>query len=407
MTSRAKYWASAFAVVAMSQAVAQGTNSPAELPASDYRGNQFVDSRGCAFIRAGVSGDVVWVPRMSQDRRQLCGFMPTFARAAPVEPAPQNSPVIVSTAEPAETAPAEDVPPSPVVVVEQDITDADDQTVLVLDSGDFVSAADVPVPPVQDDIQPNTDEQIAEASAQPEDAGGVTEVVDLQEPDLEPQLDDVDVQAPSAATDEPNTPAAQPVQPVQTASASASAPRQSRNPRQTRRPRSTTPAPPPVMTRAEACAFTARYGVPVRNTTTGLLIECGGADGGPIAHLGEPHGEARLAQGQFASQSDLPQSDYAALQSTATIGATPQNTIAAHPMRHRYVQVATFAVRANADAALAQLRAVGLPSGYADVAQNGRDLRVVVVGPFTQRHDLIAALRAVRAGGYRDAYTRR
>ncbi len=53
--------------------------SPAELPPSSFKGRQFVDSRGCVFIRAGVDGSTNWVARVARDRRMICGFKPTFS----------------------------------------------------------------------------------------------------------------------------------------------------------------------------------------------------------------------------------------------------------------------------------------------------------------------------------------
>ncbi len=68
---------------------------PAEYPPSSFKGKQYVDSRGCAYIRAGIDGLVNWVPRVSRSRKVLCGLKPTFGSGTQVAAAaPKRSKVI-------------------------------------------------------------------------------------------------------------------------------------------------------------------------------------------------------------------------------------------------------------------------------------------------------------------------
>lgn len=84
----------ALAAPGFAQSVSQ-LGGPAELPPAGYSADQYVDSRGCVFIRAGYGGQETWVPRVNRQRQALCGYRPTggggtttVAASTPATPQP-------------------------------------------------------------------------------------------------------------------------------------------------------------------------------------------------------------------------------------------------------------------------------------------------------------------------------
>ncbi len=62
-------------------------SGPAEFPPPTFTPNQYVDSRGCVFVRAGNGNLINWVPRVNLSRDQLCGFQPTqVSRSMTISP---------------------------------------------------------------------------------------------------------------------------------------------------------------------------------------------------------------------------------------------------------------------------------------------------------------------------------
>ncbi|MGH1575610.1 SPOR domain-containing protein [Planktotalea sp.] len=82
---------------------------PAETPPASFKGNQYVDSKGCVYIRAGVDGNTNWVPRVSRSRKVVCGLSPSIrsggATAVAAAPKPAE-PVQIGTNVTAPKSPA-------------------------------------------------------------------------------------------------------------------------------------------------------------------------------------------------------------------------------------------------------------------------------------------------------------
>ena len=92
------------ALTAQAQTLRDAT-PPAEFPPASFKGKQYVDSRGCIYIRAGIDGNVTWVPRVTRGRKQVCGYKPTLVPGTTVAKAPPKGPAPVLITVPPEGRP--------------------------------------------------------------------------------------------------------------------------------------------------------------------------------------------------------------------------------------------------------------------------------------------------------------
>lgn len=297
---------------------------PKELPPAAYRGNQYVDSAGCVFIRAGVGGQTTWVPRVSRDRKLVCGYEPTF-------------------------------PPG------------------LLDG---VEALKAPVP----EVATPAPAKMAEPSA--------------------PASETVAVPVPAAATP-----------PVKAYTA---------------------PTPPTPARATDGSVHLVRVG-PVGKAATYCLARIDRAqryllsDGRRVTRCSEASADAPVAYLNGLGMPGLAVAEgppspaeirralkadrgrYRVVWSNgriATSVAEPAQPHQAPAGAGRYIQVGVFADPANADRAIARLKALGLPVASAMSQKGGKPIKAVLAGPFATAEDLQSALAAARRSGYRDAFAR-
>ena len=86
---------------------------PENLPPSGFSGQQFIDNRGCLFLRAGFGDVINWVPRVDATRKPVCGLIPSFATEVAEVEVPPSEPVLAS--EPPAPVARAAAPPKPSV----------------------------------------------------------------------------------------------------------------------------------------------------------------------------------------------------------------------------------------------------------------------------------------------------
>lgn len=353
--------AALIAMVAAGSATAQTGRTPAEMPPASYDQSQYVDSAGCVFIRAGFNGATTWVPRYGDDRRPMCGFAPSAATgAAQVAAAPMPAPVTVTAAAPAPARAA----PRPAMV------------------------AEAPRTRRPYSVAPETQRVRVQAAPAPE-----ARVYQAQS-GLDTRWSHYDRTGPSPCTNySPHSQMYAVPSPALPNLPLRCGP-QAQHPADALREQS------PRGNVWEPWDGANPY--PAHNNNVYMLPR-------PYApRWPQPYLQgASEPRGTVIPSTRAPRATVSTMGTTAEIDRAPVRAATSGGMSNgRFVQVGTYGVASNAQAAIARLQAQGLPVARGNATSGGRSLQVVLAGPFNSQAELNAALGAARAMGYSDAYVR-
>ncbi|MDR7125755.1 SPOR domain-containing protein [Pseudotabrizicola sp. 4114] len=399
--------AAVLAVVAgLSVANAQSAGDfggPREQPPASFAGQQYVDSRGCVFLRAGLGGRTNWVPRVSRNRAPLCGYPPTFgnnqvaiaepprAAPAPVARAPEPAvtgrrpmdtvasittpPRIRSTQAPQRVAPSTYVPapvavPAPRVVVQRPAPEAQrrqpaERVATTAGGGRIGCYTDAPV---AERFRLQNGGSVVMCTR------GDGDIANARAPRL---LAGAAAVAPSGYLEGPDPAAG--VGTRQTQRVVAASQGQPAVPKGYR-PAFKDDRLNPNRAKGTQQGWDQQDQVWTRDVPARL-----------VADVVKQKGKRGVVREVYTSTKSEPAVPKAASQ---------QGT------GRSYVQVGTFGQPANAEGASSRLSGLGLPVARSKISKNGKPLQIVLAGPFGSRSEAQAALSAARRAGFGDAFIR-
>ena len=391
---------------AQAQSVAR-VGGPANLPPAGFEGQQWVDNRGCVFLKAGYGGQVNWVPRVGRDRRAMCGYPPTGTTRAAIEVATEAemaAPAAVAEAAPAPRVMAAVEPvvpraqvalrPAPVladpVVVAPKPSTRPAPYVEVAPSGGYEVVASGG--PSRGQIGCHSSAPVAERV---KTRNGGTVVVCTRgdgtltgwRPPIYPQGAGVG----AALTD-----------PVVASRGDHGAGHFSHG-----------------VSGRDGDGYSQGHAVPTPpkgyklawkddrlNPKRGKGTAQGWADQDQVWTRKVP---SELVADQPTKQR---KKKVVYVQSGTTVITSTKGQAATAPVEKKvakggaFVQVGTFGVVSNADGAAARLQGIGLPVARAKITSGGRAMQIVMAGPFGSAADAAAALSMARRAGFGDAFIR-
>lgn len=379
---------------------------PRELPPASFSGQQFVDSKGCVFLRAGVAGRTNWVPRVSRDRTPLCGYPPTFGanQVAIVDPVPRNAPAPAAAApapapeatrvtrRPLDTVASTTAPPRIRVAPPQQRVDARTYA-----PAPVVAA---PAPRVVATPQPQTRRQPAERAGTVSSGGKIGCYTDAPVAERF-RLHGGGTVVMCTRGDGDLDNARPPRVPGGVAAVAPSGFLEGHDP--------VRGASAPKTGKTHVAISSQDY----RNPPPGFKraweddrLNPNRAKGTRAGWEAQDQVWTRETPARLVEEAARPKGNRV---SVRRVHASSKSEPAAEPQAatgRLFVQVGTFGVAANAEGASARLAQLGLPVARSRAVRNGATLQTVLAGPFASQSQAQAALSAARKAGFGDAFLR-
>lgn len=333
-----------------------GAQMPAEFPPASFKGTQYVDSKGCVFIRAGVDGNVTWVPRVTRARQPICGAQPTFAAAKPApEPA---APAKVATAPAPKPARPEQIVVPAAKPVSKPSAAVPVRTV-----------ASVTTPPKVASKPPAARYAVPTPMDGPAQTGVCGPHMVGTGVRCGPQVE----YPVTYGTAQGRVAAAAVVKPGTVAPGTRVVPKH---------------------------VYQQQL-----NATKGVSVPKGYRPVWTDDRL-NPKRAHQTFEGKASMEQIWTQTVPRKLVERPITAPVVQPRTQPQAVSGRYVQVGMFGVPSNAQRTAGQLQSAGLPVRVASIAKGGRSYQLVMAGPFSSSQELSAALGTVRRAGFRDAFVR-
>ena len=389
---------------AEAQSVAR-VGGPANLPPAGFEGQQWVDSRGCVFLKAGYGGQVNWVPRVGRDRRAMCGYPPTGTTRAAIEVATEAE----MAAPMAEAAPRVMAAVEPVVPVTPRTSVALRPAPVLADP---VVAAPKPSarPAPYVEVAPSGGYEVVASSGPGAGQIGCYSSAPVAERVKTRNGGTVVVCTRGDGTLTGWRP---PVYP-QAAGVGAAL------------------TDPVVASRGDHGGNHFNHGVSGRDgdgysqghavptPPKGYKLAWKDDRLNPNRGKGTAQGWAdqdqvwtrKVPSELVAEQPATKRKKKVFAQSGTTVITSTKGQAATAPVEKKvakggaFIQVGTFGVASNADGAAARLQGMGLPVARAKITSGGRAMQIVMAGPFGSAADAAAALSMARRAGFGDAFIR-